>query len=376
MTKQRRLAGIGTRVERIADVINSARRRAEVWRRGEAPLRVVSFGGFGTREAVSISGRVLREWPRQVVSPTHGRCRNLLANLRLLDSNEVPGVVVRITYCDRSTEVTTDEEGYFHARVGCASSEATIVSWQKVAIELVPGGGLSHGEVLVPSPTADFGIISDLDDTVVITEVRKPLRAVSNILLGNAYTRPVFAGTAVLYEALTAGSGDSARPIFYLSNSPWNLFETLNELLAVRGFPRGPILLRDYGFDATTFLKDDRHKSEQIRRILTTYPGLRFLLIGDSGEQDPQTYRQAIRDFPGRILGVVIRDVTRGLATVEVEKVAERSTSRVVEMAHVPDAASAATFAVSRGWITSTAGAEVEEASRAETRRSRGSIAT
>lgn len=369
MTRHRRLARLGSGIERFADVFNGGRRRFETWRRGAPPLQIVSFGGFGTPDAVTVSGRALWSWPAAPIRPKQGRLRNLAGNLRLLDSNEAAGVPLRVTVDRQTAEVTTDVEGYFHAHLTFDSArEARDArdAWREVTIESPVGNAVRRDEVLVPPAAARFGVISDLDDTVTITQVRRPWRAVSNVLLRNARSRAVFPGTAALYRALVAGPSGIERPLFYLSNSPWNLHDVLADVLQTRGFPRGPLLLRDYGFDAEVFLKDDRHKPEQLRRILTTYPTLPFLLIGDSGEHDPAIYRQTVRDFPGRVLAIVIRDVTRGLDAIEVERVTEGAAGDVVEMAHVPHAAAAGAFLAARGWIADGAEATVTAAWRDE----------
>ncbi len=88
----------------------------------------------------------------------------------------------------------------------------------------------------------------------------------------------------------------------------------------LNGLPRGPILLRDLGLDETKMLKTphSEHKSEHLRAILTTYPDLPFVLIGDSGQHDPEIYADAARAHPGRIRAVVIRDVSNDRRADEV----------------------------------------------------------
>ena len=118
---------------------------------------------------------------------------------------------------------------------------------------------------------------------------------------GSALTRVPFAGAPELYRDLA----DGGNPFFYVSSSPWNLHSFLSAFLDHRDFPRGPILLRD--LIGTRAGRARKH--ERIEEILALHPQLRFVLIGDSGERDPQIYADIVRDHPGRVLAVYIREV-------------------------------------------------------------------
>ena len=95
------------------------------------------------------------------------------------------------------------------------------------------------------------------------------------------------------------------NPVFYVSSSPWNLHAFLLAFIRHQDFPLGPVLLRD--------LLGNRHGREQkhtrIREVLDLHPDLSFVLLGDSGEHDPQIYADIVREYPDRILAVYIREV-------------------------------------------------------------------
>src|SRR5690606_25328263 len=149
---------------------------------------------------------------------------------------------------------------------------------------------VATGRALVPPATARFGVISDIDDTVLWTNARNRLRMIAMLMRTNAHTRKPFKGVSAFYRALRDGaSGDEGNPIFYVSSSPWNLYVPLVDFLDAQGVPHGPLLLKDYG-DHTLFAANEHgtHKSAAIERIFATYPRLSFVLIGDSGEQDPE----------------------------------------------------------------------------------------
>ena len=104
-----------------------------------------------------------------------------------------------------------------------------------------------------PLKRARFGVISDIDDTIVSSHVANKLKMILTAALSNSRTRKPFAGVAAFYRALHAG----VNPFFYVSKSPWNLYAPLVEYLEVQGLPLGPLLLRDFGL-----LRQKEHKRE------------------------------------------------------------------------------------------------------------------
>jgi phosphatidate phosphatase APP1 len=170
-------------------------------------------------------------------------------------------------------------------------------------------------QVLTPPPGARFGVISDIDDTVLVSHAASPFRMALTALLNNARTRSPFPGVAAFYQSLQAGvRGDEHNPIFYVSSSPWNFYDLLVEFMQVNEIPAGPLLLRDYGRQNLRDIGHRDHKRQAIDALLAAYPALPFVLMGDSGQEDPEIYASVVQDFPDRILGIHIRDVTPGSA--------------------------------------------------------------
>ena len=88
------------------------------------------------------------------------------------------------------------------------------------------------------------------------------------------------------------------------------MYDLLVDFLDLNDIPEGPLLLRDFGLDANRESADHMgHKFKEIKNILLAYPHLRFVLIGDSGQEDPKIYSEIVKKFPGRILAIYIRDV-------------------------------------------------------------------
>lgn len=274
--------------------------------------------------------------------------------LRRFNSREVPSAAVRALLGPNASDGCTDDEGYFELLLARPGAAPDVPIWQGVDVRVVecPIRGFvpvqAAAEVLILGPSVELGIISDIDDTVLQSHVTQKLKMIWVTLSGSAFTRMPFEGTAELYDALTAGaSGNAKNPVFYVSKSPWNLYDFLIDFMDHHHLPRGPLLLRDIGLREAPPLD---HKTAAVRLLLDTYPNLPFVLIGDSGERDPDIYLETAARYPGRIVAIYIRDLggrhsQQGRAT----KACEDAARLGIEMLWVAHANDALAHARSRG---------------------------
>jgi phosphatidate phosphatase APP1 len=226
-------------------------------------------------------------------------------------------------------------------------------------------GAMGRSEVLVPPPDATFGIISDVDDTVVATRAAHRLERTRIILLNDAHQRRPFPGVAALYRALARGpDGQGANPLFFLSRSPWNLYDLFHRFFALHHLPPAPLFLEDTAQlePPSQALGGRVPKAERIRRLLELYPRLPFVLVGDSGQEDPEVYREVVRRFPGRIRAVFIRDVSsKAKRDREVERIVQEVCALGVPMRRSRDSVEIATHAAGTGLIAPDAVQAVRE---------------
>lgn len=335
------------------------------------PVRATPYTGHGTPHLVHVKGRVRERPGVGKARRSDSRVENLADIVRQFTATAIPGATVRLRLAGTELDVTADSDGYFRASMHPVSP--LTAGWHEVTAELVgsrlvdPAPVPVPGRVLIPPADADFAIISDLDDTVIRSGITNPLRAASTLLLNNATTRTPFPGVAVFYRALRAGpSGAAANPLFYVSSSPWNLYDLVVEFLARQGIPEGPLFLRAWGLDADALPGGGHsaHKSELIHGLLATYPHLSFVLIGDSGQQDPEIYRDVVISWPGRVLAVYIRDVTDTDRLRRVQEMAREVREAGVAFELVADTAAAARHAAGLGLLSPPAQGEVVAAAR------------
>lgn len=336
--------------------------------RTKRPFEIVSYLSYGTPTQLFVRGRVVEDKGVTLAAPGASRWRNLSDTYKRFVSDEVPGARLRVAYPGGETELTADERGYFKGRLELP--EAVPAGWCEVSYTLLEPrrkdveAATATGFVLVPDEGAQFGVISDIDDTVVQTDVTRWLRVLGAVLFGNAHTRLPFRGVAAFYRALETGTlatepgrVGSHNPLFYVSSSPWNLYDLLLEFLTLSDIPLGPLNLRAWRGGTSELLPAGHgaFKQGEIRRILDTFPELPFILIGDSGEEDPEIYGEIVTNYPGRILGVYIRNVSgeaRSSAVVSLGERVQREGSRLI-LAN--DTLAAAQHAVAEGWIVEAA---------------------
>lgn len=277
---------------------------------GEEPLRIVVLAGYGTPTAFVLWGRVLEDRGEVRPDRERGRLRNAVDTLRALETDEVEGARVVVTVAGRDYAARTDDDGTWRVE---ASGLAPPLAVGRLPVRVRLAGG-SRGEA-PPAPgvlhVLDDGpgvaVISDFDDTLVESGVTSKGRLLYRTLTRNAAQLDPVPGAV---DAFRRSERAGARAFFYLSGSPQNLHERISAFLELQGLPAGPILLKNVGADP--LLDQRRYKTERVEGLLAAFPRWRFVLVGDSGEQDPETYDGIRAAHPDRIRGIVIRRVVGG----------------------------------------------------------------
>lgn len=282
------------------------------------PVQVLPYRTYGTARRLYIKGRVLEDKKIASAGDKDTILNNLLNMYKRFESDEVKGAILKVKLADEEHEVVTDKEGYFVLDLNPITPVINEQLWHPIPLQLVSAPIPFNSdlqvmaEVMIPPPDAEYGIISDIDDTIIKTTATNLLAMSRTTFLNNAKTRLPFAGVAEFYKTLQLGrNGKRNNPFFYVSSSPWNLYDLLKDFLDLNAIPAGPILLRDFGLDHKPEKEKGHmgHKLKEITQILEAYPQLQFVLVGDSGQEDPAIYQEVARQFPDRILAVYIRDV-------------------------------------------------------------------
>ena len=304
------------------------------------------FRGHGTQTRLRLTGRVVEETGIRDVGPDVGHLRTVLNTVRRMESDEMPGARLRVSVCGVEAETETDAEGFFALDLECRGAAA---GWHEARVELLSSpsrhpAAPATGEVLVVEADCGLGIVSDLDDTVIATGARNKLTHTRILLVRDALEQVAFPGVAEFYRLLMRGpDGNGRHPVFYVSRSSWGLYDLFVDFMEAHDVPRGPMFLMDAAVieEKSAALGHENHKLETLAEILDTHARMRLVLIGDSGQHDPEAYLEAVRRWPDRIRAVYLRDVTGRKRDREVKRLVQD-----IERLGVPAAACETTGAM------------------------------
>jgi phosphatidate phosphatase APP1 len=269
---------------------------------------IVLYPAYGSGDTSVLEGRVIAAEQVRAPSSEDGRWDNLRRNLGLLINKERKRVAVSARLDDSEWQAETDAEGYF--RIDLDQLRRHEPGWHRIGGK-IEGSSSETGLLIVP-PGNVSGLISDFDDTIIVTEVNSTRRMLANTLLRNPLQRQAVPGTAALYRELAARNPlPEAAPIFYLSASPRQLHFAIETFLGHNGFPPGILVTKRVTNDDTSepLLDQIAYKTAKIEEILARLPQVQFTLIGDDGESDPEVYEAIRAKYPDRIDAIWIRRV-------------------------------------------------------------------
>jgi phosphatidate phosphatase APP1 len=335
--------------------------------RGQGGIVIQPYRGYGSREEVFLMGRVFQQpgVAADVGAGTIGR--DIIDIGRRFLRRGVADAVVVARFGGTEQQVTTDRDGYFRVHLRPAQLPSADRLWHHMDLALVKPtdrAATAVGDVFVPPHTTRYVVISDIDDTVVYTGVANKVMMMWRLFAQGAQSRVAFPGVAALYQALYGGaSGEDRNPLLYVSRGPWSIYEVLDEFFQHHGIPVGPVLfLREWGLTPQRPLprRAKGHKLEVIRAMVALYHDLPFVLIGDSGQHDPELYTQVVREHPERILAIYIRNVSRDPARHRaIEALAKEVVAAGSSLLLAADSFAMAEHAAEHGLIAPAALAEV-----------------
>lgn len=300
------------------------------------PLQIIAFQTYGTPLHLYLRGRAIED---EIINLEQKGTFKLLINAwKRFETDEIKNIELRVKMGDDKFFYTkTDNDGYFilDEKVEDISNYANEEGWLNLEFSYreekisrtIQSENRFPGEMLIPSKKASFAVISDIDDTILHTGLTSTLkwRVLINTIFISSGKRLPLEGAPEFYHLLHQGkTGNEANPIFYVSHSPWNLYRYLEYFLKKNNFPKGPIILRNFPSLFSKSSKDEKpQKQKEILNLLKTYPKLKFILIGDSGEHDPDIYLEVAEAYPDQILVIYLRSVNHKKKMLRVSRLYE-----------------------------------------------------
>jgi phosphatidate phosphatase APP1 len=282
--------------------------------RGQGNVVLQPYRGYGTADEIFLIGRAFRQ--PLASSPSDGLWGDIVDLGRRFLRRSIAEAPLVARFCGAEQHLRTDRDGYFRVHLEPAQRPPRDRCWHPMQLTLTDRPNVAaSGEVFVPPRGCRMVVISDIDDTIIETGVANKALMLWRLFMQGADGRVAFPGVAALLRALHHGaSGRDLNPMLYVSRGPWSIYEVLDTFFNLHRIPIGPLLfLREWGltFESPLPRRGKDHKLELIRNMLALYQELPFVLIGDSGQRDPEIYAQVVREHPGRVLAIYIRNVSR-----------------------------------------------------------------
>jgi phosphatidate phosphatase APP1 len=295
-------------------------RRSNALLRGRGwGTRTISHTGYGSQDFVRVLGRVLlsrqtQESQAQGAAPVTDSDRSIRElrggggeqrGWRAFVTAGAMNVPVRVMVGDRTVLTFSDRSGYIDVVIKDPGLQP---GWRAVTIVAEEGPPVQAAVLIIDRDTR-FGLVSDIDDTVISTSLPRPLIAAWNTFVRQETARHLVPGMAPMFRTLI--DEHPGAPTFYLSTGAWNTAPTLTRFLKRHGYPAGPMLMTDWGPTNTGWFRSGQeHKTEALHRLAREFPNIRWVLIGDDGQHDPKIYGDFARDRPDVVEAIGIRELS------------------------------------------------------------------
>ena len=268
--------------------------------------RVICYTGYGTGSTLRVLGRVVLG-PNRATSSLARATEDFVKRRGFRNFFTVPCVraPVYIGVGGHTVQTVTDRGGYIDHRV---RDHGLQPGWQTIDM-ISRDSKRSRADVHVVADDQTFGLLSDIDDTIITTLLPRPMIAFWNSFIRDEAARQAIPGMARLYQAvLTAHPG---APVIYLSTGAWNTHDFLARYLKRHSYPHGPMLLTDWGPTNTGWFRSgSAHKRSTLLQLTRDFPNIRWLLVGDDGQHDVELYAEFARIAPDRVRAMAIRQLS------------------------------------------------------------------
>jgi len=292
--------------------------------------KIMVYNGYGNEHEARISGRVIEDSGLAHPDPAQGMWENAMATIKRFAAVAYPGVRIEARLGDQQLETRTDELGFFQFTFPYKPEPGVIRKGQWVEVHFTLPDRLvenqpptcAKGEFLLLPEHGSRIIVSDIDDTIMLSHATRVIKKLRLMLMKNAYSRLTFDGAPEFYNALVKGDKQKEYlPLFFISSSEWNLYDLLQDFMQYNKIPRSVFMLRRFNQASLKFWKagggNHQHKLHKIRMLMDFYPERSFVFIGDSGQQDLSIYRQLANELPERIDAIYIRKVKAGQSILD-----------------------------------------------------------
>lgn len=285
-------------------------------KRGKNKVKIIPFIGFGTRDSFSLSGRVILDRGDFIsYSIKEFKGKKFIRNYRRIWSIRVPNAKLEINFGFRKEIVKTDEKGYYKLKMILSDKNELPVGTNRYSVKMLDDkydDVETFGDLIIIPKNVSYGVICDIDDTILHSRVQQKIRLVLRTFMSNERDmKPIPGMNQFLYDLHLGINKTSQNPILYLTASPFDLHDKIASFIKTNHFPIGPILMKKLrGDDKDKLFDTYNYKIKRLREVLDKFPYMKFIFIGDNTEKDIEVFNQINDEYPNRIILILIMNIT------------------------------------------------------------------
>lgn len=279
-------------------------------------LNLKIYRGYANKEKIILIGHVFKKNIPDKYGLDKSRMRHAWSVIRMFTIKTIKNAEVKLQFGDKEYRTKTLDDGYFQFTIPFTGPLKN--GWHPVKISVYHEGvsKQKEGEFIKPHP-GELGIISDIDDTFLISHSGNIFKKLYVLLTKNIHKRKVFEGVVSHYKLLDKAGrnkGEKSNVFYYVSSSEWNLYHFIVNFMKLHALPKGVLKLKSIKSGIFDFLSsgqgDHDHKFYKIKHILEFHPELKFILLGDDSQQDTYIYERICKIFSENVTAVYIRQTT------------------------------------------------------------------
>ncbi len=271
------------------------------------------YRGYANERKVVVYGHVFEKAAPDVFRMDLPWYKHAIQVLRMFRIKTSSNIAISLRILGKTIDTKTLDDGHFKVMVPYDGDLEP--GWHTFSVSVKSGDNEveESGEFVKPFP-GEYGVISDIDDTFLISHSGNIFKKLYVMLTRNVNRRKVFKDVVKHYRLLNKlgrKDRDKNNAFFYVSSSEWNLYNFIIQFTELHDFPKAVLKLQDIKTGLRDFFKsgkgDHQHKFHKIHHIVEFYPELHFILLGDDTQRDVFIYRDICKQFPKNISTIYIR---------------------------------------------------------------------
>ncbi|WP_418262144.1 App1 family protein [Flavobacterium faecale] len=314
------------------------------------------YRGYANEQELIVMGHVFKPTNKKDYDFLSKKFKNATATINMFRIKTQANADVYLEHNNTKIHTKTLDDGYFKFCIPLMQNEYGWINY-KVSI-VYKNQKIETQESYNRPKQGDLGIISDIDDTFLVSYTKNPIKKIYHLLFKNVTNRKIFEDVVLHYQALSLAGRENQKErntFFYVSSSEWNLYRFIIKFTEIHQLPKAVLLLKDIKTNLRQFFwsfkpEKHNHKFEKIKHVLEFYPHLKYVLLGDDTQEDARLYEAICKIFPLSIKAVYIRQ-TGSTQKEYVTKILNNINTLNVEVCYFKDSSEAIEHSKAIGMI-------------------------